>query len=343
MKRGFRLNATERQLFILAAAVLLFRIFYVDIYRELQVEHGFDLYKSFADIFSHYAVFIPVSVADILFVIYFSRRYPYGKKPLRRFALIFGYIIVVSGITSALVNSLEADHYVRGQMLLYFLIRFLAALLINAAIVVIGDLINYYQYTHRALVTEIGKKHKAQYQYNRLKQQLNPHFLFNSLNNLDYLVQTDPVRASDFIKKLAGIYRYMLGNEDKPVVSLRDELIFTDLYLDLLKERFQDGLAVITEIPEQYLDYPVIPCSVQILIENATKHNIVGSEMPLEIRIRIEGGKLVVSNNLQPRLTPSATTGKGLKNIDGQYRDVMGRSITIDNNGKNFTVSLPLI
>jgi LytS/YehU family sensor histidine kinase len=129
----------------------------------------------------------------------------------------------------------------------------------------------YYGKSQRkALNVEIVKRQKARFQYNRLKQQLNPHFLFNSLNVLDYLVYKDAGRASDFIKKMADVYRYMLNNENDILVSLQDELIFAIAYVDLLKERFDTGLEVEVNISDQHKNKRIIPCGLQLLIENAT-------------------------------------------------------------------------
>ena len=177
-----------------------------------------------------------------------------------------------------------------------------------------------------------------------LQAQINPHFLFNSLNILDFLVQEgEKERAGAFIRKLADCYRYMLKTEDESVVSLRDELDFAHKYSDLLSERFDQGLIIHYEIGEEALSRLVVPCCLQLLIENATKHNVVNAEKPLTVRIGIEGNMLYVSNNLQPRLSTQASTGKGLKNIRQQYLDISTRDIAIDENETTFTVTIPLL
>jgi len=202
----------------------------------------------------------------------------------------------------------------------------------------------YYSKSHRkALNVEIVKKQKARFQYNQLKQQLNPHFLFNSLNVLDYLVHIDADRASDFIKKMAGVYRYMLNKESNMLVSLRDELDFSMAYVDLLKERFDTGLEVTVDIPELYKSQRIIPCGVQLLIENATKHNVVSTETPLVVKIYIENEQIVVRNNLQPRQRTYESSGVGLANIEGQYASAFNRRIEVVKSSDYFTVKIPLI
>ena len=136
---------------------------------------------------------------------------------------------------------------------------------------------------------EREKANMAQYRYIKLKHQVNPHFLFNSLNILDCLICEECTeRASSYTHKLAGVYRYMLKSEDEMVVPLRDELVFVNLYVDLLKERFPVGFNVETEVPESLLARYVLPCSIQLLIENAIKHNTVSEDNPLTIRIQAD-------------------------------------------------------
>ncbi len=205
-------------------------------------------------------------------------------------------------------------------------------------------IVYYYGRSHRkALNVEIVKKQKARLQYHQLKQQLNPHFLFNSLNVLDYLVHTDANRASDFIKKLAGVYRYMLNRESDMLVALKDELIFSFAYIDLLKERFDKGLLVTVDIPEQDKDKRIIPCGLQLLIENATKHNVVSPDMPLHIQVSINDDFLQVQNNLQPRLHTHESTGVGLNYIKNQYASAFNKEISVVKISDTFTVKIPLI
>ncbi|MDR0295405.1 MAG: histidine kinase [Prevotellaceae bacterium] len=202
----------------------------------------------------------------------------------------------------------------------------------------------YYSKSHRkALNVEIVKKQKARFQYNQLKQQLNPHFLFNSLNVLDYLVHIDANRASDFIKKMADVYRYMLDKESDMLVSLKDELDFALAYVDLLKERFDTGLEVEVNIPNKYVNQRIIPCGLQLLIENAIKHNVVSPETPLSIKIYVEDENVVVYNNLQLRQRIYGSSGVGLANIEGQYASAFNKKIEICKTNDFFMVKIPLI
>ncbi|MBO5545667.1 MAG: histidine kinase [Bacteroidales bacterium] len=184
----------------------------------------------------------------------------------------------------------------------------------------------------------------AQFRYHKLKQQVNPHFLFNSLNILDCLIQEQtPQEASRYTHKLAEVYRYLIKNEDETTVRLRDEMGFVAQYVDLLRVRFPEGLEVDVDIPESAMSRSVVPCCVQLLLENATKHNAVRPDKPLRISVRVEGDGVVVSNNRVPRLTRPASTGLGLQYIRQQYQDLSGKRITVLDDEQSYTVILPLL
>ena len=188
------------------------------------------------------------------------------------------------------------------------------------------------------------KARLAQYRYMNLSQQVNPHFLFNSLNILDCLVceqKTD--QASTYIHKLAAIYRYLLRNEEERLVKLRDEMDFVDQYVDLLKVRFPEGLDIQIDIPADKLNRRVVPCSVQLLIENATKHNAVSADKPLQIMVRCEDDCVVVSNTLNPKISSGPSTGLGLKYLREQYQDVAGKTPVVRMGENEYTVVIPLI
>lgn len=226
-----------------------------------------------------------------------------------------------------------------------FLLQIVIVLLVCIALFALVSLGHYVLTSHRELKDERRQRHLAQYKYSQFKQQINPHFLFNSLNILDALVQEEQTeRASAFIRKLAGLYRYMLRNEEEILVTLREELEFADMYLDLVEERFSDGLTIRRDIRPEALNRSIVPCSVQLLLENATKHNIVSPEQPLRITVEATEEWIAVENNLQPRLSRGAgSTRLGLKNISQQYLDIAGRDIRILKSQDRFRVELPLL
>ena len=205
-------------------------------------------------------------------------------------------------------------------------------------------MINYAITTRIEMQTEREKANMAQYRYLKLKRQVNPHFLFNSLNILDCLICEEKTeQASTYTHKLAGIYRYMIKSEDEEVVSLRDELVFVRLYIDLLKERFPEGFEVNINVPKESLARFVPPCSIQLLIENVTKHNAVSADNPLKIEVEVKDENVYVRNNIVPKLTKSQSTGLGQKYIRQLYKDLSGKSIDIEKTESSYCVTLPLL
>ena len=211
-------------------------------------------------------------------------------------------------------------------------------------LVVILVLASYALRLQRRALAASEQANLAQYRYHKLKQQVNPHFLFNSLNVLDYLIQEQPREdASRYTHKLAEVYRYMIKSEDETVVRLRDEMDFVSQYVDLLKVRFPEGLDIQVDIPEEALARSVVPCCVQLLIENATKHNAVHPDTPLHIKIGATATRVTVTNNRNPKVTRAASTGLGLQYIRQQYHDLSGKSIVVREDEQSYTVTLPLL
>lgn len=196
----------------------------------------------------------------------------------------------------------------------------------------------------RDIREEKKKKHEAQYSYERLKQQIEPHFLFNSLNSLDSIVVSgQDAQASQFIHKLSSIYRYLIETEDERLVYLEDELSFVSQYIELMKVRFPEGLETEIDIDRNGPPQFIIPCSLQLLVENATKHNTISAAQPLRIRISIEGDFIQVTNNRNPKITSQPSTGNGQRYIRKRYRDEAGKEIVIEEDEHTYTVKLPLL
>lgn len=258
-------------------------------------------------------------------------------------------VVVISSLVIPLLTTLivffDLPYFNNLYITLQDFVRVLSAsLLIDLIVITVCYLVHMSILSHQRLREEREQKHRSEYQYERLKQQINPHFLFNSLGILDYLVQEQETeRASAFIHKLAGIYRYMLSNDQKPLVKLSEELDFTNKYIDLLKERFTDGMNFIVDIPAQLLEIDVVPCALQLLVENATKHNIVSVELPLTIEIFTDNEWIIVKNNLQLRTHGQPSTHLGLENIHRQYLDITGRGIVVEKSSTEFIVKLPII
>lgn len=221
----------------------------------------------------------------------------------------------------------------------------LVVLIVEMLFYALTYIADYVWVTHQDVKAEKMKRHNAQFEYLKLKQQVNPHFLFNSLNVLDCLIcENKNEDASLFVHKLAGMYRYMLKNETDTLISLRDELAFVGMYTDLLKVRFSSGFEVRTDVPEEYMSCYVVPCSIQMLVENALKHNRVYPGSPLYIDMVAKDNRFIVTNTISPRMASSEESTKvGLNYIRQQYIDLSGKDIEVNDDGKTYSVSLPLL
>lgn len=190
---------------------------------------------------------------------------------------------------------------------------------------------------------EMLKRESLQAQLSALRNQVNPHFLFNNLNTLSSLIPENPKHAVDFVQQLSVVYRHILEVKEEKSILLKDELIVLNAYTFLLKTRFGNNLEVKVDIPEEKLQKQIVPLSLQILMENAIKHNIVSSDKPLHIDVFAENGSLVVSNNLQIKNQVNESTGIGLDNIRNRYKMLGDKPVTVTETETNFTVSIPLI
>jgi two-component system LytT family sensor kinase len=187
------------------------------------------------------------------------------------------------------------------------------------------------------------EKEKSQVQFDNLKNQLNPHFLFNALTSLNTLITENPTLASQFLQQMSKVYRYVLQNRDKNFVSLQTELDFIGHYVFLAETRFADALKIKFTIDDSAKDKAIVPVTLQILIENSMKHNIIELQRPLTIEIFTSGDYLVVSNNLQQRKIVETSNKMGLENLKSLYSFLTDRPVIIAQDLKCFSVKVPLI
>ncbi|MEM1328234.1 MAG: histidine kinase [Bacteroidota bacterium] len=184
----------------------------------------------------------------------------------------------------------------------------------------------------------------VQGQLDNLRNQINPHFLFNSLNTLMNLIPMDSDRAMNYLDKLSRFYRYVVSNRSQTLTSLQEELNVTRIYADLLKERFQDAIHI--QLPEKVpYDTQILPLSLQLLIENAVKHNIVSHKRPLRIEVAIDeaGEYLWVHNNIQKKIQEVSSTGMGLSNIKERFAFFTEAEVETIDDGQQFSVGLPFV
>jgi hypothetical protein len=191
---------------------------------------------------------------------------------------------------------------------------------------------------------ERAERARAEAELEALRAQLDPHFLFNSLNTLASLIDSEPARARDFNERLARVYRYILASRGRALVLLSEEMDFVDDYLSLLAVRFGDALQVTTVRGDGLLDRQMVPpIALQVLLENAVKHNELSASSPLEVRVVVERGRVSVSNARRPRRDVPASARVGLKNLAERYRVVAETSIQVVDLTDSFAVHLPLM
>ena len=186
-------------------------------------------------------------------------------------------------------------------------------------------------------------KEKSRVQYENLKQHLNPHFLFNSLTSLSSLIRVDQKSAINFLDGMSKIYRYILQSKDEELIDLKDELRFIQTFVQLQKTRFEEGLQVNIAVDEVYNHKKIVPVTLQNLVENSIKHNIVDCETPLKIDIYVDNEYLIVKNNLQKKKFVETSNKQGLDNLISLYHYLSDRPLMIDETEHFFTVKIPLI
>jgi sensor histidine kinase YesM len=186
-------------------------------------------------------------------------------------------------------------------------------------------------------------KERSQAELQALTNEMDPHFIFNSLNTLNHLIVNRPQQAHLFNNKLAQVYKYFLINKTRELISLKDEMEFIDDYFFLLKIRHDGKLHLHVDLNEENNKVMIPPCALQVLIENAIKHNEFTDDNPLHIKISMNGHYIRVSNNAKPKPYAINSTGIGLKNLSSRYRIISKKNIEIEKGRDNFTVKLPLI
>ena len=322
--------------------IFVLRLAYVELFAS--PSFSTDRLYHMADLLaSNSAALIILLCVNIIYVRH-TRRRETRHGPIAEIAAFLLFVLLTSACV-ALITGLHLPFaFDRSFTAREFLQLWIVTLLVEVTLYSVVFMVDYALVARAVLRAERGKAHQAQFRYMKLKQQVNPHFLFNSLNILDCLVcEQRTEQASAYIHKLAGIYRYMLQNEEETLVRLREEMAFVGMYVDLLQVRFPEGFRVETDISDEAMNRHVLPCSVQLLIENAIKHNSVGADRPLVIRIVAVAEAVTVSNNLQLKVSGNPSTRVGLNYIRQQYLDLSGIPIGIRRTDTEYCVTLPLL
>lgn len=230
--------------------------------------------------------------------------------------------------------------FIENEKISYYYVTFL----ISAVVTSLFYAVYYYKHRQEQKVTEqkiIAGTASAK--FDALKNQLDPHFLFNSLNVLTSLIEENPEAATNFTTSLSKVYRYVLEQKNKDLVTIEEELKFAKLYMTLLEMRFEDS--IVFTIPEKLSDpeAKVVPLALQLVLENAVKHNQVMASKKLHISIIEENGNLVVENNLQPKKVLKDSSGVGLQNIKQRYQLLTDKPVKIHKTDSHFRITIPIL
>lgn len=278
--------------------------------------------------------------------VYTRRRIPEPERVGRRIGLAFLiflplYLAINIGLDTVERIVFGQSHFNNEASLLELNVASLSVILIISALY--ESAFFYARWRESLVEQERLRRQHTESQLEGLKNQVNPHFLFNSLNTLAYIIPEDPERGVRFVQELSRVYRYILEIRSYRLIPLQTELDFLDAYTFLLKERFGDKIRIEYDIPQEARQQQIIPLSLQMLFENAIKHNEISSTHPLTISLRVEEGRLYVRNTLRRKTQQQSSTGVGLQNIRNRYAFFTQQEVEVDETDDYFLVGLPLM
>jgi sensor histidine kinase YesM len=277
----------------------------------------------------------------ITIVTWLWSKFPWQEAPIKHLILEIVLIFIYTISFSSLLYLIQKSIWGYSPQLNLVYDIFLT-LLITYFITALHEAVFFYRQWKLNFSKSVKlQRDNIEANYEALKNQVNPHFLFNSLNSLTGMVDDNP-EAVEYITNLSDFLRYLLKSNEKELVTLKEETEIAERYLKLQKSRFGDTLVTVINISQEYHNLYLPPLSLQMLVENCIKHNIVSSNIPLKIEIFTENKYLLVRNNLNLK-KGSTSTGQGLKNIRNRYSLFTGQEIEVSKSNKTFTVKLPLL
>ena len=303
-------------------------------------EHHFNPYEALVDSAVTFLFAVLIWYYNILTLPAFSSKDIASGFSIVRLvkSLFFGIMVM---FILACIQQFLLTHLHFGPVMLMFEVR---GILVNITFYMFIHLL-YQSYHNQQVGIELErtKADNLGSQYELLRQQVNPHFLFNSLNTLKYMAESGDGHTVDFILKLSNFYRFTLDSRKMDLIQLSEELEILNTYMFLLKARFEEGIELSVNIDPAHHQSLLPPFTLQLLVENCIKHNIVSLERPLHIRLYSEGEFILIENQVQLKITPESSTGMGLENINQRYIHLLNRKIEILATETSFTIKLPVI
>ncbi|MEX0998225.1 MAG: 2TM domain-containing protein [Flavobacteriaceae bacterium] len=340
----------KKLLFIIGIGLLIGVIlFVIDV--SFRLASGFDVHfdERLWTSFSYYLLYsVPLAFVNSYFFDYINHKVNWEQRS--KFRIIIGVsgsvtltlitIFIVRVIHRVSIEGFTFEEFLEKERLQFYFIAFIITMVMN--------LFFHALYFYKELQKNKLKEQKiiagtASAQFESLKNQIDPHFLFNSLNVLTSLIEENPENAQQFTTSLSKIYRYVLDQKDKELVSLEEELAFAKIYVKLLQMRFENSIQFDIPASASNPEARVVPLSLQLLLENTIKHNIVSESKPLRIRIYEKDNYLVVENDLQRKEVLKTRKGVGLQNIINRYGILTHRKVEILENEQLFQVRLPIL
>lgn len=286
-------------------------------------------------------IFVALTESNVLFDNIAERYFPIPQKITQRLLIHIDISAILGGIGIAYIAHLNLIENILKQRVVWLLITLGLLFTFGIILFTIGVRITG-KWIAAIKEVEALKEAELNSRYTSLQDQLNPHFLFNNLSVLKSMISYDPQAATQFVQNFTDVYRYVLQNSQKDTIKLADELELINAYIGLQKERLGDGLDVQLDIAPELLTRELPPMALQLLFENAIKHNVASKKMPLHIHINGNNERLTVGNNIQKKES-TYSTQKGLNNLINRYKLLTNKQVEILHDDDFFTVSIPLL
>lgn len=291
-------------------------------------------------LYNFFSAFIYTLIMEIL-DFYLVRR---AGSRAKQIILLAGINVLVTFFLSFILMDIHIAFFGEPEFPGRFFVGNLIKYATISIITLFITLIYYISYREQQMALDYERlsNENIKTRYEALKNQTDPHFLFNSLGTLKSLIRTDPGKAEDYVQKFSVVFRYTL--QEKDLIPLKDEIDFTKAYGDLMLIRYGENLRFDIRIDEKYDQYPIIPISVQTLVENAIKHNVISEKYPLTIQIHTTDDNCIcVTNPIQPKKVKESGSGIGLRNLAERYRLMFHETIRVRRSENLYTVIIPLI
>lgn len=298
----------------------------------------------FGTLLSLAAAFL-MAYPDLFFINYLNHKFSWSRHLPQRIVLQFVFTLLVGSVASLAVTI--TSHFMGRYVNDLFTVMFYNALIGSVVNLLLMALLEGWLHFNESSLTkekaEKLEKELSQIKFEVLKNQINPHFMFNSLNVLSELIESDVEDAQKFIDEFSAIYRYVLETIEKTVVTLDEELGFVRSYFFLQQMRYGKSLMLNIDVPAKLIKLFLPPLSLQVVLENAIKHNVINETSPLKIEIREEDGWLLVENNIQPKVSSVKSTGVGQENMVKRYAMIGTKIPKFVVKTNHYSVKLPLI